>query len=245
MNSRHMVAPMMTMTILAPRREAMTHEEFRTYLLDVHGPLVRSITEVAAEIRRYTYNFPRLGETDLAFGHPLADLDVITQGIFDSREAQLDNMKHERFKEFLRPDEANFADTKRAVMHYTDQHVVIDGPTTDTKVFYLRRRRPGLDRVAFQADWLARFPRSIAAFANLGDVVSRYVQNHVQAEEHHPDGSSAKFYDVIDELWIRDSSALALLADADALTGVRTLEAELLATARTRSFVAESVVNIG
>lgn len=236
---------MMTMTILAPRRKGMTHEQFRAYLIDVHGPLVRSITEVAAEIRRYTYNFPRRGQTDLAFGHPLADLDIITQGIFDSREAQLDNMKHPRFKEFLRPDEANFADTERAVMHYTDQHVVIDGPTTDTKVFYLRRRHEGLDREAFQAAWLERYPEALASFGNVGDVVSRYVQNHVQAEIHHPDGASAKFYDVIDELWITDAAALASLNDPAALAKVRGVEKDLTTTDRTSAFVSESVVNIG
>lgn len=234
---------MMTMTILAPRRPDMTHDEFRTYLLEVHGPLVRSITEVAAEIRRYTYNFPILGTSDLAFGHPIADLDVVTQGVFDSREAQLHNMTHPRFKEFLRPDEANFADTQRAVMHYTDQRVVIDGPTTATKVFYFRRGHPRFDRASFQARWLLDFPEALRSLRSVDDVVSRYVQNHVQAEEHHPDGTSAKFYDVIDELWIHEPGSLAALRESD--SRVSSVEADLLDVNRTRSLLTEAVVNIG
>lgn len=233
----------MTMTILAPRRPDMTHEQFRTYLIDVHGPLVRSITEVASEIRRYTYNFARLGTTDLAFGHPNADLDVVTQGIFDSRDAQLHNMTHPRFKEFLRPDEANFADTARAVMHYTDQHTVIDGPATDTKIFYFRRRHTGLDRATFQARWLDEFPPALASLPAFSRVVSRYVQNHVQAEEHHPDGTSSKFYDVIDELWISDAADLALLRNGS--ERVTAVEHDLLAVDRTHALITESVVNIG
>ncbi len=234
---------MMTMTILAPRRRDMTHEQFRTYLIDVHGPLVRSITEVAAEIRRYTYNFPRLGTTDLAFGHPNADLDIVTQGVFDSREAQLHNMTHPRFKEFLRPDEANFADTERAVMHYTDQHTVIDGPITETKIFYFRRRHLRFDRATFQTRWLAEFPPALRALPACERVVSRYVQNHVQAEEHHPDGTSTKCYDVIDELWISSAADLALLREGH--DGVAAVELELLAVDRTHALVTEAVVNIG
>ena len=44
---------MMKMMILAPRRPDMTHQEFRQYVTGVHGPLVRSVPEVAADIRHY------------------------------------------------------------------------------------------------------------------------------------------------------------------------------------------------
>ena len=102
---------MMKMMILAPRRPGMSPDEFRAYVTDVHGPLVRSVTEVASEIRHYHYNFPVADAVDSAFGHAPADLDIITQGYFDSREAQLANMKHPRFNEVLRPDEKNFAES--------------------------------------------------------------------------------------------------------------------------------------
>ena len=221
----------------------MTHEQFRAYLIDVHGPLVKSITEVAADIRRYTYNFARSDRADVAFGHPTADLDVVTQGIFDSREAQLHNMTHPRFKEFLRPDEANFADTERAVMHYTSQQVVVDGPTTATKIFYFRRRKAGLDRAVFQRQWLSRFPSALRTAPGFDNAVSRYVQNHVYAEADHPDGGSTKFYDVIDELWITDEASLAGLSACAGAVGV--VESELLTTHRTCALLTETVVNIG
>jgi EthD domain len=235
---------MMKMTILAPRRAGMTHDEFRTYLTEVHGPLVRSITEVAADIRHYHYNFPIVGATDTAFAHPIADLDVITQGYFDSREAQLLNMQHPRFMKYLRPDEANFADTARAVMHYTDEHEIRSGPTTSTKVFYLRRRAEHLGRAEFQERWVTEFPALLDTIPGLSAIVTRYVQNHVQAEEFHPHGTETKFYDVLDELWLTDLDSLHSIGSSPALGAIRELEAKLLDVDRTRAHIATLVESI-
>ncbi len=234
---------MMKMTILAPRRVGMTHDEFRTYLTEVHGPLVRSITEVAADIRHYHYNFPIIDAAD-PFGHRLADLDVLTQGYFDSRQAQLENMRHPRFLEFLRPDEANFADTARAMMHYTDEHEVIAGPKTATKIFYLRRRSPSLSRDEFQTLWHTEFPALLRANPALTHAISRYVQNHVQAEEFHPNGSDRKFYDVIDEMWVTDLDALQAVCSPETLRAIGTLETRLVDSDRTRAYVATMVESI-
>jgi hypothetical protein len=59
---------MIKMMILAPRRPGLTHAEFRRYVTEVHGPLVRSVTAVAQDIRHYHYNFPVPGAVDTAFG---------------------------------------------------------------------------------------------------------------------------------------------------------------------------------
>ena len=234
---------MMKMMILAPRRLGMTHEAFRHYVIETHGPLVKSVPEVAADIRHYHYNFPVLGARDPVFGLPLAELDIITQGFFDSREAQLQNMQHPRFKTMLRPDEANFADTGRALMHYTDEHVVHAGEKTSCKLFYLRRRAAGMTREDFQKPWRDEVgPLMWSALQGAG--ATRYVQNHVQAERHHPDGQSPRYFDVIDEFWLagfpspekaQASSAIAALAD---------FESVLLAQNRSRAFVATMVPNI-
>lgn len=239
---------MMKMMILAPRRAGMSPDEFRAYVTDVHGPLVRSVTEVASEIRHYHYNFPVAGAVDSAFGHALADLDIITQGYFDSREAQLANMKHPRFKEVLRPDEKNFADTDRALMHYTDEHEVLAtasaGPVTSPyRLFHLRRRAEGLSRAEFQRRWGEDVPAAMVPTLEQAGV-ARYVQNQVQAEEHHPDGQNHRFYDVIDEMWLPSLAVLGNLAERGAAEQMRTAEAGLLAPGRTLAFVAEVVVNI-
>lgn len=237
---------MMKMMILAPRRRDLSHAEFRRYVTEVHGPLVQSVPEVARAIRRYHYNFPIHGATDTAFHHPSAShLDIVTQGWFDSRAAQLENMREPRYLEIVRPDEARFADTANAVMHYTAEHSVVEGPATGIKVFYFRRRRAGLSRAEFQMQWKARAPEVLGSNPAFGRVASRYVQNHTLPESDHPGGSSDKFFDVIDELFIHAPGALAALGDdRGAIARMAACEGELLDASRTRALVTETIVKI-
>jgi hypothetical protein len=209
---------MMKMMILAGRKPGMTVDAFRRHLCEVHAPLVRSVPEVAAGIRRYHYNLPLPATPDDAFGHRIdARLDVVTQGWFDSREAQLRNMAEPAYLAIVRPDEGRFANEAEAVMHYTWEKVIDDGPITARKLFCFRRRVAGLSREDFQAAWRDGLPRALAAGGGCGGVVSRYVQNHVMAEADHPDGGDGKFYDVIDEFFLHDGAAPATLRSDAAL----------------------------
>ncbi len=235
----------MKMMILAPRREGLTHAEFRRYVTEVHGPLVKSVPEVAKDIRHYHYNFPIAGTADDAFGHPIAShLDIVTQGWFDSREAQLANMAEPRYLEIVRPDEHRFAG-RGAVMHYTHEARVLPGETTTKKIFYFRRRRAGLSREEFQHAWKSRFFDTFTSNAGFSDAATRYVQNHALSEADHPDGHATKFFDVIDEIFIREPGSLAVLRnDLASIDAVRRLEAELLAPEDTRALLTETVFNI-
>ncbi len=238
---------MMKMMILAPRRSGMSHAEFRRYVTEVHGPLVKSVPEVARDIRHYHYNFPIHGSADRAFGHTLADhLDIVTQGWFDSREAQLANMAQPRYLEIVRPDEQRFAGPG-AVMHYTHEARVWDNDASvpGTKIFYFRRRRAGLTREEFQTAWRTQFFDAFSANRALPGIARKYLQNHALSEAEHPDGGSTKFFDVIDEIWLRKPDALARLRDDFGSTAeVERLEAELLDPAFTRALVTETVINI-
>ena len=237
---------MMKMMILAPRRAQLTHAAFRRYVTEVHGPLVRSVPEVAADIRHYHYNFPIATATDGAFGHPLAsELDIVTQGWFDSREAQLRNMSEPRYLQIIRPDEGRFADEQGALMHYTRERVIRDGQATQLKVFYFRRRHPRLSREAFQLAWAERFPAALgAALANTASV-ARYVQNQVLSESEHPAGEEPRYYDLIDEFCVHRLDDFAAFGSLPSRrSAVQAIEAELLQATRTRAFVAETVCNI-
>jgi EthD domain len=237
---------MMKMMILAPRRVGMTHAEFRRYVTEVHGPLVRGVPEVAAGIRHYHYNFPIPGASDPAFGHPIAaHLDVVTQGWFDSHEAQLLNMAQPRYLQIIRPDEGRFANEAGAVMHYTREEVITGGPSTMTKIFYFRRRHPSLTREAFQKEWLKRFPEALGDWTNERALIARYVQNHALSEADHPNGTDAKFFDVIDEFFVTTPRDLAAIAQAAPTSDrMREVEHALLDGSRTRAFVAETIHNI-
>jgi hypothetical protein len=237
---------MMKMMILAPRRAGMTHDAFRRYVLEVHGPLVRGVAEVAADILHYHYNFPVAGARDEAFGHPIAvHLDIVTQGWFASLAAQRRNMERPRYMEMIRPDEHRFADGARAVMHCTHEIEITPGEMTAHKIFYFRRRRAGLSRAAFQSLWRAGVTEAIGGNRVWNDTVCRYVQNHAMAEADHPDGADAKYFDVIDELALRAPGRTAgLRADPALMGAIGGLEQALTEPARTLALVTETVVNI-
>ena len=235
---------MIKMMILAPRRPGMTHAEFRKYVTEVHGPLVRSVTAVAQDIRHYHYNFPVQGAVDTAFGHPLAaDLDICTEASFDSVQAQKDNMKRPGYMEILRPDEHRFAG-EGAVMHYAKEWPVLRGERTLVRVFYYRRRAPGLTRAEFQQRWLAGM-RAIFTEDTRPAGVAGYLQNHTVSEAEHEDGDDPKYFDVIDEFFLDAPDDLAALgADPACPAAVRRLETELLDASGTRAFMGETVINI-
>lgn len=237
---------MIKMMILAPRRPGLSHAEFRDYVTGIHGPLVKSVPEVAADIRAYHYNFPLPVAADLGFGHRLgSEYDIVTQAWFDSVEAQKANMRHPRYLSIVRPDEGRFADEANARFHYTREVELFAGSKEGTKLFYARRRKPGLTREAFQAEWQARFPPLLARNAAAAGMIRRYVQNHVTAESDHPNGDDDKFFDVIDEFVLASPADWAALgAESGLRAQVAALEAELLDTSRTRAFFAETVRNI-
>lgn len=237
---------MMKMMILAPRRTGMTQADFRAYLTEVHGPLVKSVPEVADAIRHYHYNFPIAGARDEAFFHTMAGhLDVVTEAWFDSRAAQIANMSGARYLAEVRPDEGRFADEGRAVMHYTHEIEITPGETTSGKLFYFRRRRAGLSREEFQSRWRSGFTEIVGDSAVWRGTVSRFVQNHVLPESAHPSGTDRRFFDVIDELFLNERGAEAqLLHDPSLVAKLTALEAELLDPSRTLAIATETVRNI-
>jgi hypothetical protein len=236
---------MIKMMILAPRRAGMTHAEFRRYVTEVHGPLVKSVPAVTQDIRHYHYNFPVPGAIDTALCHRLADdLDIVTEAWFDSVQAHRDNQLRPGYLEILRPDEHRFADGERAVMHYTEEVPVLQGAPTLNRVLYFRRRRPELSRTEFQECWLAGM-RAVLDKGTRPAGVAGYIQNRTLPHAEHPDGDEISRYDVIDEFFLTYPGNLALLGShAEVREGIRKLENNLLDTTRTRAFVGETVLNI-
>jgi EthD domain len=233
---------MMKMMILAGRKPGMTVEEFRNYVTKVHGPLVRSVPEVARRILHYHYNFPVSGATDVAFGHPLADtLDIVTQGWFESYEKQLETVREPKYVTIVHPDEGRFANEAAAVMHFTAEAAVVPGAISELKVFYFRRRRSGMSREDFQEQWRDSFAPALIGVPRFADAVASYVQNHVLPESDHPDGTDLKYFDVIDELRLHSAESLiALKQDDVALERIRRLEADLSDPTRTRALVTQT-----
>lgn len=237
---------MIKMMILAPRRPGMTAAEFRDYVVNVHGPLVKSVTEVAADIRHYHYNFPIPAAVDVALGHLVAPFDIFTQAWFDSIPAHKANMAHPRYMQVVRPDEHQFADGANAIMHYTREVEIAPGPLGAHKLFYTRCRNPRLSRAEFQALWRERFPAALAGSEIASRVIQRHIQNHTVAAADLPDGDDPKYFDLFDEFAIDGPDAWAEIAtDAALCARLRAVEDDLLAPSGTTAFFTETVRNIG
>ena len=237
---------MIKMMILAPRRPDMSHAQFRDYVVKVHGPLVKSVPEVAAGIRRYHYNFPLTDQAEPVFGHPAAArFDIETEAWFDSRNAQLRNMSEPRYLEIVRPDEGRFADEANAVFHYTHEITVQAGEPTVNKLFLFRRRKPGLSREAFQSLWRCHFTEIIADSAVWRSAVAGCVQNHVLPAALQPLGDDPRLFDLIDEVFLSDPTAWTRLKeDKGLLHDLAALEAELTAPGGAETRATETVRNI-
>lgn len=237
---------MIKMMILAPRRPGMTHTEFRDYVVNVHGPLVKSVTEVAADIRHYHYNFPVPGAADTVLGHPVAPFDIFTQAWFDNILAHKANMAHPRYIGIVRPDEHRFADGANAVMHYTHEVEIAPGDLGAYKLFYTRRRKLGLSRADFQAAWRERFPAALHGSEAAARVIRQHIQNLTVAAHELPDGDDPKYFDLFDEFTLDAPDAwAALAADPALVTRIRAVEADLLDPAGTLAFFTQTVRNIG
>ncbi len=234
---------MIKVMIVAGRRDGMTHEEYRRYLVENHGPLILSLPALAGDFRHYHYNFPVPGATDTAFSHPLAtDVDNCMEASFDSLQAFRGNMARPEYIGQVRPDEDRFAGA--AVFHLMTEQPVLEGQRTTDRALYFRRRAADLTREEFQRRWLEGMG---AIFNEAGRPagVAAYLQNHTIAEADMPDGGDPKYYDVIDEFYLDGPGGLAALGAGPAVrAAVRRLEEELLDPSRTRAFVVEAHVNI-
>lgn len=236
---------MIKMMILAPRRPELTHQAFRNYLINVHAPLVRAVTEVSDDIRAYYYNFRTPDAVDTALGHPAAPFDVFSQIWFDSIADQVRGIQTKRYIEIVRPDEERFADGANARFHYMREVEIIPGDVGEHKLFYLRRRRPNLSRAEFQARWQEAFPRALQGSAAAERVIKRYVQNQTLPEEDHRDGDDPRYFDVIDEFAITGPDAWGTLAvDPELRARIAEVERELLDTDRTWAYFSETLQNI-
>jgi hypothetical protein len=237
---------MIKMMICAPRREGLSHGEFRDYVLRVHGPLVRSVTEVAADIRHYHYNFPLQDVSVSTCGYSLAaPFDIVTEAWFDSVAAQLRNMEHPRYLQIVRPDEHRFANGAAALVHYMNVKQVFGRQQSRYKLFVFRSRPPGVARGVFQRGWLERVSELLADRPDLRGALTGYVQNHAVSDAEHPGGVSGGHYDVIDEFLADELPALQVL---DGPTGLRATVSgavrDLAGGLADLACLAETIVNI-
>lgn len=108
------------------RREDVSAEDFRTYWIEQHGPLVKSFAETL-RARRYVQSHTIDTPLNAAARHPRGaaePYDGITELWWDSQEdvmAVLQTPEGQEANRILTEDEARFVDLERSSVFFTEE----------------------------------------------------------------------------------------------------------------------------
>ncbi len=109
------------------RKEGLTSEEFHRHWTENHGPLIKSLPDLARHIVRYEQHRRVAGTEDLG----TEDYDGVTIQWFDRLDDFLAFVGEPDYDRYIYPDEEKFLDRKSLVWMMTEEPtVVIDGPTS-------------------------------------------------------------------------------------------------------------------
>jgi uncharacterized protein (TIGR02118 family) len=113
------------------RREDVSPEEFRTYWLEQHGPLVDSVAAAIGAVRYVQSHTvaPELNELLRASRGSDEPYDGITEVWWESLadlEARLQTPESQEAQRRLLEDESTFIDFARSRVFMTEEHVIFD-----------------------------------------------------------------------------------------------------------------------
>lgn len=122
---------MIKMIFCVKRRAELSEDDFYTYWLNKHGPLVRSKSE-ALDIRRYVQSHTQKAElgavVSTARGMKQQGFDGVAELWWDSFEAFdriLASEAGQKASAELAEDEAKFIDMEASTIFFTEEHEVI------------------------------------------------------------------------------------------------------------------------
>lgn len=115
---------MVKLVALLRRRPDLTHEEFLAHWRERHVPLLRSLPEFMAALRRYVHGVPAGGlAVDATGGTPF---DGAAEMWFDDLGAMQRAFALPCYAERIRPDEERFLDLARCAVLVVEESVVHD-----------------------------------------------------------------------------------------------------------------------
>ncbi len=122
---------MIKLVYIVRKRDDVSAQDFHTYWLEKHGPLVRSVAK-ALRARRYVQSHtiaPEIGAQIAASRGMGAGYDGITEVWWDSMEELAAGSGSAEGREAGRrliEDEAKFVDLKRSFIFLTEEHTIFD-----------------------------------------------------------------------------------------------------------------------
>lgn len=209
---------------LVKRRPGMSVEEFQTYWMETHGPIVARIPG----IRRYVQSHP------LAGGYKRGPLpfDGVAEIWVDDKDAlRTINMTTEF--EAAKQDEPNFIDTGELIELLTVEHVIKDlpAPSDGLKSLAMLNFRNDIDPGEAQRYWREVHGPIAAENPHLG----RYVQCHLPLGAYRRAVRPA--FDGIAVAWFESIDAMRASEKTDAYKRTRADEPNFLDTSQPIPFL--------
>jgi vanillate O-demethylase ferredoxin subunit len=209
-----MTHPAFKLMIVGRRRAGTTLAQHHHHILNVHGALVANYiaADPAHAPKRYAQNrvldgtFRKGG----AAGDPFAlNRDFVTQIWFDDPAQAMNSVQRPFYLEQLRPDEDRFVD-QASVVKLAVREQQVAPPRNgggNIKLFSFFSKVAAMDSAQFVKIWRE------CGKALADSVSGSQLYGHVQNEVLNRPGEAAPV-DAIDEFWVADLDAAALLAEA-------------------------------
>jgi len=214
--------------ILIPRRHMeMTRPQFFDHLANKHAPLVKSVPEFAAYLKRYVQNHTRLAQdgVDVATPyHRAVDRDSVIELWFEDAQSFGRAMVEPRYLDVVRPDEAKFNDLPSLIVLATTEieSLCAEGGPSTFKLFDVIKRKAGVNRGTFVTRW-QRHAELLHSCVGYRQAARKAVLNVVVPDEHNPFGHPADF-DGVMETWVADFTG------ADVIAKLRSHDPKLVAS---------------
>lgn len=206
------------------RRPETSREEFQTYWLQTHAPLVAGVADTLG-ITRYQQVHTVSEDTTRA----AAPFDGVAELWFDPARSTGSPDEHQSAAAMLLEDEARFIDLSASPIWYAAEHVMADGPAEGLRSTTAVRRRAGLTREQFRRHWAEVHGPLAASRPDVFGIV-RYVQMHTPDDAEtfppavvrgapEPYDGLAEVYTTAVEAEAPDAAAVraALVADTESI----------------------------
>jgi uncharacterized protein (TIGR02118 family) len=124
---------MIKLVMLVRRRAHMSPDDFRSYWLEKHGHLVRSLTPrfgARRYVQSHTLDTPlnALLAQSRGMGEPFDGIAELWWDSADALLAALGSADGQAANRVLIEDEAHFVDLARSYMFLTEEHTIFEGP---------------------------------------------------------------------------------------------------------------------
>lgn len=154
------------------RRPELTRDEFQSYWLGTHAPLVAGVADTLG-ITRYQQVHTVSEDTTRA----APPFDGVAELWFDAARSTGTRDEQVAAAAMLLEDERRFIDLSASPIWLATEHVMADGPADGLRSTTAVRRRAGLSREDFQRHWVeVHGPLAVARPDVFG--ITRYVQLH-------------------------------------------------------------------